>query len=68
MEDSRILKGIYSQQGFANEIGKDKSTVSLYCKDGLLTTVMTEDGKRLIRADQETIEKFRKKSQNWDSI
>lgn len=47
---NRILRGVYSQQGYADKIGKDKSTVSRMVKNKELELVFTEDGKPLIKA------------------
>ena len=45
-----ILRGVYSQQGYADKINKDKSTISRMVKNNELNLVYTEDGKPLIKA------------------
>jgi len=44
-----ILINTYTQQGYADLIGKDKSTVSRMIKNGQLNVVYTHDGKPLIK-------------------
>ena len=47
----KILKNIYSQQGYADLTGLDKSTISSYVKSGKVNLVYTQDGKPLIKID-----------------
>lgn len=63
--ETRTIKGFYSQQGYANLTGQSKSTVSMQCRlselgDGPLDIFYTEDGKRLIKATPDQIEKAKK--------
>lgn len=54
----KILPNFYSPSGFAKLIGKDKSTVSNYIRFGQLIPYYTEDGKPIIHATPELLERF----------
>lgn len=64
-KESRIIKNYFSQQGYADLMGLNKSSVSMQCRltelgDGDLDIYYTEDGKRLIKVDPDLVKKLKK--------